>query len=55
METIAYNFHDENDTVFKNFKLTAGNYKIKIIFNYTNLTPFGVFWCLLVSADVRKR
>jgi len=26
METIAYNFHDENDTVFKNFKLTAGNY-----------------------------
>ena len=25
METIAYNFHDENDSVFKNFKLTAGD------------------------------
>lgn len=24
METIAYNFHDENDSVFKDFKLTAG-------------------------------
>ena len=34
METIAYNFHDENDTVFKNFKLTAGNYKNKNNFYY---------------------
>ena len=24
METIAYNFHDEDDSVFKNFSLTAG-------------------------------
>ncbi len=24
METIAYNFHDEDDQVFKDFKLTAG-------------------------------
>lgn len=25
METVAYNFHDEDDSVFKNFKLTAGD------------------------------
>lgn len=25
METIAYNFHDEDDSVFKEFKLTAGD------------------------------
>lgn len=25
METIAYNFHDEEDTVFKEFTLSAGD------------------------------
>ena len=40
METIAYNFHDENDTVFKNFKLTAGNYKF-FIFNNRYYFEFG--------------
>lgn len=25
METIAFNFHDEDDSVFKNFALTAGD------------------------------
>ena len=30
METIAYNFHDEDDSVFKDFKLTAGKLIYKI-------------------------
>jgi ADP-ribose pyrophosphatase len=34
METTAYNFHDEDDSVFKNFTLSAGN--IYLILDYFN-------------------
>jgi hypothetical protein len=32
METIAYNFHDEDDSTFKNFTLTAGTSKNKLFY-----------------------
>ena len=46
METIAYNFHDENDSVFKDFKLTAGkfHYFVQVAFrlSYRVMHIFGL-------------
>ena len=32
METIAYNFHDEDGSVFKDFQLTAGKLSLYLTF-----------------------
>ena len=55
METVAYNFHDEDDSVFKNFNLTAGKSLADKQKRVSRLSLSKVLGLLIVSFEAKRK